>query len=49
MIAAALFQGGNEVAISIFVTEFERGQGPSLHLHPPYPEVFLVQTGTRRR
>lgn len=42
---AALFEGRDEVPVSIFVTEYERGQGPSLHLHP-YPEVFVVQTGT---
>lgn len=42
---AALFEGGDDVALSIFVTEYERGQGPALHLHP-YPEVFVVQTGT---
>jgi quercetin dioxygenase-like cupin family protein len=42
---AALFEGGDDPAISIFVTEYERGQGPPLHLHP-YPEVFVVQTGT---
>ena len=42
---AALFQGGDEVGVSIFVTEYERGQGPSLHLHP-YPEVFVVEAGT---
>lgn len=42
---AALFEGGDDVPISIFVTEYERGQGPSLHLHP-YPEVFVVQSGT---
>jgi quercetin dioxygenase-like cupin family protein len=42
---AALFQGGDDVGVSIFVTRYERGQGPSLHLHP-YPEVFVVQTGT---
>jgi quercetin dioxygenase-like cupin family protein len=42
---AALFQGRDDVPISIFVTEYERGQGPSLHLHP-YPEVFVVQAGT---
>ena len=42
---AALFQGGADAPISIFVTEYQRGQGPSLHLHP-YPEVFVVQTGT---
>jgi oxalate decarboxylase/phosphoglucose isomerase-like protein (cupin superfamily) len=41
---AALFEGG-DVPISIFVTEYERGQGPSLHLHP-YSEVFVVQSGT---
>ena len=44
---AALFQGGDELAASIFVTEYERGQGPDLHLHP-YPEVFVVETGTAR-
>jgi mannose-6-phosphate isomerase-like protein (cupin superfamily) len=42
---AALFEGGDDAPLSIFVTENERGQGPSLHLHP-YPEVFVVQTGT---
>lgn len=42
---AALFQGGEEAPVSIFVTAYERGQGPSLHLHP-YPEVFVVQAGT---
>ena len=42
---AALFEGRDDIAVSIFVTEYERGQGPSLHLHP-YPEVFVVQTGT---
>lgn len=43
--AAALFEGGDEVALSIFVTAYPRGRGPDLHLHP-YPEVFVVQTGT---
>ncbi len=42
---AALFEGREDVAVSIFVTAYERGQGPSLHLHP-YPEVFVVQAGT---
>lgn len=42
---AALFQGRDDVAISIFVTNYARGQGPSLHYHP-YPEVFVIQTGT---
>jgi len=43
--SAVLFEGRDDVALSVFVTEFERGEGPSLHLHP-YPEVFLVETGT---
>jgi quercetin dioxygenase-like cupin family protein len=42
---AALFEGGAEIPVSVFVTEYERGQGPDLHLHP-YPELFVVQTGT---
>ena len=42
---AALFEGGDELAVSIFITEYERGQGPDQHLHP-YPEVFVVQDGT---
>jgi quercetin dioxygenase-like cupin family protein len=42
---AALFEGGDDVPVSIFVTEYERGQGPDLHLHP-YPEAFVVETGT---
>lgn len=42
---AKLFEGGSEAPISIFVTEYERGQGVGLHVHP-YPEVFLVETGT---
>ena len=42
---AALFEGREDIPVSIFVTAYERGQGPSLHLHP-YPEVFVVQAGT---
>jgi quercetin dioxygenase-like cupin family protein len=42
---AALFEGGDGLAVSIFVTGYERGQGPDLHLHP-YAEAFVVQTGT---
>lgn len=42
---AALFEGGDEVGVSIFVTAYRRRQGPALHLHP-YPEVFVVQDGT---
>lgn len=41
---AALFEGG-DVPVSIFVTQYERGQGPDLHLHP-YAEVFVVEAGT---
>src|SRR5205085_9405099 len=42
---AALFQGGDDAPISMFITEYPRGRGPDLHFHP-YPEVFVVQTGT---
>jgi mannose-6-phosphate isomerase-like protein (cupin superfamily) len=42
---AALFEGGEHSPISIFMTKYERGQGPALHLHP-YPGVFVVETGT---
>ena len=44
---AALFQGRDEIPVSIFVTEYQRDQGPDLHIHP-YPEVFVVETGTAR-
>lgn len=44
---AALFEGGERAPISMFVTSYARGEGPSLHLHP-YPEVFLVEAGTAR-
>jgi quercetin dioxygenase-like cupin family protein len=44
---AALFQGGEAIPVSIFVTAYERGQGPDLHVHP-YPEVFVVEAGTAR-
>jgi mannose-6-phosphate isomerase-like protein (cupin superfamily) len=42
---SALFEGRDEAPVSIFVTQFERGHGPDLHLHA-YPEVFVVQEGT---
>lgn len=42
---AALFEGRDDIPVSIFVTEYHRGRGPDLHLHP-YPEVFVVETGT---
>ena len=43
---AALFEGGEEIGVSSFITAYpEAGQGPQLHLHP-YPELFVVQDGT---
>jgi quercetin dioxygenase-like cupin family protein len=42
---AALFEGREHAPVSIFVTEYDRGQGPDPHTHP-YPEVFVVETGT---
>lgn len=42
---AALFEGGDDLAASIFVTGYRRGQGPDLHTHP-YAEAFVVLTGT---
>ena len=44
---ACLFEGarhGGGVPVSMFVTDYPRGRGPDLHLHP-YPEVFLVEAG----
>ncbi len=35
----------SQVDVSIFVSCFEAGDGPSLHRHP-YPEVFVVEEGT---
>ena len=43
---AKLFEGGEHgLDASFFVTEYQRGQGVGLHVHP-YAEVFLVETGT---
>jgi len=42
---ASLFEGGDRVPVSIFVTEHPRGKGAALHVHP-YPEAFVVQGGT---
>jgi mannose-6-phosphate isomerase-like protein (cupin superfamily) len=42
---AALFEGKDEIPISSFITEYPRGKGPDLHLHP-YPEAFVVLDGT---
>ena len=44
---AALFEGGDEVPVSIFVTQYEPGRRVAQHLHP-YPEVFVVHAGTAR-
>ena len=41
----ALFEGKDEIPISSFITEYPRGKGPDLHLHP-YPEAFVVLDGT---
>ena len=41
----ALFEGGDEVPLSVFVVAHERGQGPEPHFHP-YPELFVVEAGT---
>jgi quercetin dioxygenase-like cupin family protein len=40
----ARFEGADEIPLSIFVTEFPRGDGPPLHVHP-YAEIFLVESG----
>ena len=42
---ACLFEGGDEIPVSTFVTEHPRGKGAALHFHP-YPEAFVVLSGT---
>jgi quercetin dioxygenase-like cupin family protein len=43
---AALFEGQDQIPVSVFVTAYpERGKGPDLHTHP-YAEAFVVETGT---
>jgi|SRR5215208_6398839 len=42
---ATLFEGGDELGVSTFVTNYERGHGPRLHKHP-YPELFVVHAGS---
>jgi quercetin dioxygenase-like cupin family protein len=42
---ASLFEGKDDVPVSIFVTEHPRGKGAALHVHP-YPEAFVVLAGT---
>ena len=44
---AALFQGGDEIPVSMFITQYDRGEGPDQHFHP-YAEAFIVQEGTAR-
>ena len=45
---ACLFEGGDRIPVSMFVTAYpERGQGPDLHVHP-YPETFLLLEGHGR-
>ncbi len=41
---AALFEGHDDVPVSMFVTTPPPGRGPVLHTHP-YAEVFLVEEG----
>src|SRR3712207_3236846 len=43
--AVAVFEGRDDAPVSFYVTEFARGEGTPLHLHP-YPEVFLVERNT---
>jgi quercetin dioxygenase-like cupin family protein len=43
--SVALFEGHDDSPVSVYVTEFECGDGTPLHLHP-YPEVFLVEKNT---
>jgi quercetin dioxygenase-like cupin family protein len=42
---AVKYQGRDEIPVSMFLTRYERDQGPDQHLHP-YAEVFVVQEGT---
>lgn len=42
---AALFEGGDQVGVSIFVTEHGPGERVPMHFHP-YPETFVVRSGT---
>lgn len=44
---ASLFEGGELIDASVFVTRYRAGEGPALHLHP-YPELFVVEAGTAR-
>ena len=44
---ACLFEGGEQIGVSTFVTTYERGNKVGLHTHP-YPELFVVMDGTGR-
>ena len=44
---AAKFEGGDEIPVSMFITQYARGEGPDQHLHP-YAEAFVVQAGVAR-
>lgn len=44
---ASLYEGGDEIDVSVFITAYERGQGVGLHVHP-YPETFVVEAGTAK-
>jgi quercetin dioxygenase-like cupin family protein len=43
----ALYEGADHdgIPMSVYMTEFGRGEGPPLHMHP-YPEVFVVERNT---
>jgi quercetin dioxygenase-like cupin family protein len=45
---AALFEGGDDAPVSMFITAYpDAGRGPDLHTHP-YAEVFYVERGVAR-
>ncbi|HEX6391236.1 MAG TPA: cupin domain-containing protein [Solirubrobacteraceae bacterium] len=44
---AAKFEGGDDIPVSMFITQYARGEGPDQHTHP-YAEAFVVQAGTAR-
>ena len=44
---AARFEGRDDIPVSMFITQYARGEGPDQHLHP-YAEAFVVQAGVAR-
>lgn len=44
---AAKFEGKDDIPVSIFVTQYDEGEGPDLHTHP-YAELFVVESGEAR-